>query len=113
MSRTKEEAAAYARQWRANNTEQWHRIKARSRCSQIITAQEVLGSQCAMCGETDPAVLEFDHVQNDGKQHREEIRRMPIVDWVLENQEEAARRLQLLCANCHAKKHSVFNYCKE
>lgn len=112
MTRTKEEAATYARQWRTNNNEQWQNIKARSRCNRIITAQAILGGQCVECGESDPAVLEFDHINNDGKEHRKETGRVPIVDWILRNQEEALERLQLLCANCHARKHSVFKHCK-
>lgn len=73
-------------------------------------AVEILGGKCAMCGQTDVRILEFDHRNNDGKQHREELggKRgtvgVVIVTWVLNNPTEAKERLQVLCACCHAYK---------
>ncbi len=76
---------------------------------------DILGGACVVCGNTDVRVLEFDHINNNGKQHRERIwgnvggggTGTPF--WVVAYPEEANEELQLLCANCHAiKTHGKF-----
>lgn len=66
-------------------------------------AVEILGGACAMCGQDDVRILEFDHTNNDGKQHRKEIR-TSIATWITKHPDTAAEHLQVLCANCHAYK---------
>lgn len=68
-------------------------------------AVEILGGACVECGQTDVRILEFDHINNDGKQHRAETRinNMPL--WVVNHPEEAKKRIQVLCACCHAYKN--------
>lgn len=77
-----------------------------------LKAYSILGDRCAVCGETDPKTLQFDHVNNDGAEHGREIgdkQRASIPRWIVNNQMEARSRIQLLCGNCHARKHSVLN----
>lgn len=96
-----------------SNRASW--TKQRGVSSQFVTAfrkfkaYQVLGGCCAMCGETDPTVLEFDHISGNGRLHVRERGGSTNHDWVLKHQEEAKETLQLLCANCHARKHSFFN----
>jgi hypothetical protein len=59
------------------------------------------GGVCVCCGEADPNVLELDHVNNDGSQHRREVG-PSMYRWALRN--GFPPRLQLLCANCHSAK---------
>lgn len=71
-------------------------------------AIELLGGTCVWCGNFDVRVLEFDHINNDGKQHRLEINEhsKPIMTrWIIKHPEEARQRIQVLCANCHAIKN--------
>ena len=79
----------------------------------VLRAQALFGGCCTVCGENDPRLLEFDHKNNDGAQHRKEIasggRGFSLVNWILNNPVQAKDKLDLLCANCHAKRHSIFN----
>ena len=75
-------------------------------------AYAVLGGKCARCGNDDPMVLEFNHKNGDGKEHRLQLGTdsgTHMAAWVAHNPEEARSRLELLCANCHTRSHSVFN----
>lgn len=74
--------------------------RAADRAALRAAAVAIYGGACAWCGSTEE--LEFDHVDNDGEEHRAVespatmMRRIvasgaPITD----------RRLQLLCRPCH------------
>ena len=84
---------------RARHRESKHDEYRRMRAVAI----EVYGGKCVQCGATDD--LEFDHVNNDGHEHRKHednrtmLRRIynsgkPISDY----------ELQLLCKPCHRRK---------
>ena len=57
---------------------------------------------CIECGETDPIVLEFDHVK--GKD--QDIARMVSTGYSLEAIKKEMEKCQVLCANCHRRKTS-------
>lgn len=50
------------------------------------------------CGESDPIVLEFDHLANKDKNIAE------IQGWSLKRLEREINKCQVLCANCHRRK---------
>jgi len=62
---------------------------------------EKYGGKCACCGENNWAFLEFDHINNDGKQHRKEIGRN-MIKWLIDN--NFPDNIQLLCSNCNKAK---------
>jgi hypothetical protein len=71
---------------------------------------EAYGGHCVVCSENDPDVLTFDHVNNDGKDHRKELggkyRTGPTVAlyrWAVKH--NYPNTLQLLCWNCNYSKH--------
>ena len=63
------------------------------------TLFDILERSCSICKNTDIDVLQFDHINNDGykDQHKEE--------YYINNPLNARKTLQVLCANCHVKKH--------
>jgi len=87
------------------------RIKSRTqRRRQELTSEALAayGGRCVDCEEDDPEVLTFDHVDNDGGQHRRELAKgkrgstTQILRWAKQN--GWPPRLQVLCANCHLRK---------
>lgn len=94
----------YSAKWRAENPQ-----KATQRTKDYIRRLrnkivDKYGGACACCGETERAFLAIDHVNRDGKRHRDEYPRnmqgylMSIFrgtgDYVI----------QILCGNCHLAK---------
>lgn len=62
-------------------------------------ALSVLGGTCVVCGETDLRVLQIDHIKPIRTKSRGARNgfHKSIVDGLVDN-------LQVLCANCHARK---------
>lgn len=56
---------------------------------------------CVDCGETDIAVLEFDHVSGEKERHISFTTR-----WVWERVLKEIEKCEVRCANCHMKRHS-------
>lgn len=63
------------------------------------------GYRCAWCGIDEPLVLALDHINNDGKKHRQEIGTIgghKLYKWLRDNNYPPG--FQVLCMNCnHAK----------
>jgi hypothetical protein len=60
------------------------------------------GGKCIHCSEDNWAFLEFDHINNDGNKHRNEIGRRNIISWIIKN--KFPNNIQLLCSNCNKAK---------
>jgi hypothetical protein len=56
---------------------------------------------CVDCGESDPLVLEFDHVR--GKTHNVSSMKGYTKKRVLEE----IRKCEVRCANCHKRRHKL------
>jgi len=61
------------------------------------------GGKCVCCGESNYAFLSIDHIDNDGKQHRQEIG-FSIYPWLIKHNFPTNKRLQILCFNCNLAK---------
>lgn len=131
---TKEEKAAYHRQYRKNNPDRIKEIakrtrlkikqdpirlnrqreldRNRKRCNLIeirsknvsvrLEALKLFGDKCLFCGINDIDVLQFDHINNDGKLDRHKA----LSKEALKNPE----KFQLLCANCNLKKALIHKH---
>lgn len=57
---------------------------------------------CVKCGEKDPLVLEFDHIDRTTKEF--DIGRAIRFSYTLEDIKKEMRKCQVLCTNCHRRK---------
>jgi hypothetical protein len=58
------------------------------------------GWQCECCGETEPKFLTIDHINNDGAEHRKQIRSaVSLYRWLCMN--GFPEGFQTLCYNCN------------
>ena len=62
-----------------------------------------LTNPCVDCGETDPRVLDFDHLNN--KKHN--ISTLISKEYSWDSILEEAAKCEIRCANCHRKKTAV------
>lgn len=66
---------------------------------------ELLGGKCVHCGETDPVVLDFDHINDDGALHRQKTKGKPgtnkCTNYLVKKDID---KFQLLCKNCNWRK---------
>lgn len=65
--------------------------------NQILSAKA-----CVDCGESDPVVLEFDHIDPETK--RDAISRMARKCYTLESIKEEIAKCEVRCSNCHRKR---------
>jgi len=59
---------------------------------------------CAHCGETDLRVLQIDHIDGNGNEHRRTIGGSGKVFYRWLKQQEYPKGYQVLCANCNIRK---------
>ena len=66
---------------------------------------DLFGPFCSMCGESDPTVLQFDHVAPE-RRRGWRARGRAIVDVLCAMRSKDMRPFgfQVLCANCHVRK---------
>ena len=57
---------------------------------------------CVVCGESDPVVLEFDHIDQSTKTTAVSL----MADYSLDRVKEEIAKCRILCANCH-KRHTA------
>ena len=61
-----------------------------------------MSNACVSCGESNPNVLEFDHINPDEKKN--EIAYMATHAYSIESIKKEACKCIILCANCHRKR---------
>lgn len=88
-----------------------HRQKnnERERIRYARLRQEILdayGRECTCCGEKEVLFLELDHVNNDGKAHRIQLKSggSKVLYRDLKKRGFPQQNFQLLCANCNQGK---------
>ena len=71
-----------------------------------ILIYDEYGNECSCCGERNQLFLTLDHVNNDGKKHKDKTgRRLSgnrLYDWIIIN--NFPDIIQLLCYNCNMGK---------
>lgn len=71
--------------------------KRRKKIKQIVV--EHYGGECACCGEKEVAFLTVDHINNDGAEHRKEVKHTRMYVWLRQNGYPPG--YQILCWNCN------------
>ena len=98
--RTKEEKAKYRKEYYQKHKQKLDKYANDWREQKRLEAIESLGGCCVQCGENDPIVLDFDHINDDGAEHRRQTNKKNVVYLVAEE----SGRFQLLCKNCNWRK---------
>ena len=63
---------------------------------------EIIGSECIGCGFSDNRALQFDHIDNDGRDDRKRFGSSAnMYRYYINHPDEAKLKLQILCANCN------------
>jgi len=98
---------AYAKAWREKT--QYGKIKAINRSSSYHNNKKLIinhytkgKNSCESCGVADVRILQIDHINNDGAEHRKSIGRLTPVWWIIKN--NYPEGFQILCANCNVLK---------
>lgn len=84
--------------WRCNDESRDAILdKDRRKRRQVVAA---LGGKCAVCGYDDVRALVLDHKNGDGDTDRKSVG-SKIARYYVAHLDEAAEKLQVLCANCN------------
>lgn len=98
-----------ARTWRKNNPEKSRALRNRYNKKLRAKLITIYGGQCVCCGESEPAFLCFDHVNDDGAAHRKTVQSgINLMLWIQKNNYPTS--IQLLCYNCNNAKH-IYKIC--
>lgn len=98
----REKQGEYARRWRENNSARNVQVQKDYRFRARTRALEHYGAKCACCGEQNRTFLAFDHVNNDGYEHRRTekiVSSHQLVAWIIRN--DFPENIQVLCHNCN------------
>jgi hypothetical protein len=76
-----------------------NKVADRERARRFV-ADYLSSRRCVLCGETDPVVLEFDHIR--GK--KADVARLVADGATIERIQSELDLCQVLCANCHRRK---------
>lgn len=104
--------AAYKR-WASGNRLEYEAERRQMVRDEVFTAYG--GYRCACCGETEPMFLTIDHINNDGADHRRELKTLiggggsAFFAWLRKNKFPTG--FQVLCRNCNWGKHANGGIC--
>lgn len=96
--KNRDKANTYQRELRAR-TKEYRRVKRRKHRQEAL---DKYGGKCACCGEETYEFLTFDHVNNDGAEHRKEVDPNMLLIWLKKN--DYPDTIQVLCYNCNCTK---------
>lgn len=91
--------------WNEKNIELVKMYKKRSRQKKRLSCLTHYGGdppKCQCCGETEYGFLTIDHINNDGNEHRKQIKIDCIYGWLIKN--NFPEGFQVLCYNCNLGK---------
>lgn len=97
-------AMAYKSKEKLYEVQREYRKKVRQRLLVYLSDK-----QCKDCGESDPIVLDFDHINPDDK--FKPVSRMLAGHYSWNSVLKEVKKCEIRCANCHRRKSYIqFNY---
>ena len=103
----------YQDSWYKNNKKEHiertkeSRLQSRNRAREFVN-NFLINKSCVDCGETNPIVLQFDHVK--GKKV-DAVSKLVTAGYGVEFIKEEINKCEIRCANCHMKKtYKQFNW---
>lgn len=101
--KNKERHREVQKKWNARNAEKLKQYQREWHQKRRLYCIEQLGGKCACCGESNPAFLAIDHVNNDGHVHRKSVKsHYMIFGFLIRNNFPPG--FQVLCHNCNMAK---------
>lgn len=104
--RNRESRLQYAKEYRKNNPEKVkHIVKFSSKRKKLQQKYTVFNHyskgtmSCKCCNENTYDLLTIDHINNDGKAHRKELKSHYMYRWLIKN--NYPKGFQVLCMNCN------------
>lgn len=99
---------AYDREYQANRSTEARQAKLKRQADRVVEARKfiwnyLLEHPCEHCGEADPVVLEFDHIDPTTKFKAV----TELATYKLERIAEEISKCRVLCANCHRRHTAV------
>lgn len=101
---TWEDLSAYQRYYYRNKEDEKSRVKDRKQSIEDWYHRVKEEAECGNCGEEHPATLEHHH--RDPQQKEKSIADMVNLGYSKQKIKTEMDKCTVLCANCHAKKHS-------
>jgi len=92
-----------SRYYHANKTTHYQRVSRYIRDNKLKLWDYLVNHPCVDCGQDDPVVLEFDHLENKEAAVSNMISRR--FSW--QAIEREIRKCEVRCANCHRKRTAV------
>jgi hypothetical protein len=91
------------KRWYENNKEEHIKSVAKNRKAAIKTAQQYVWDylstrSCVDCGESNPVVLEFDHVRGRKKMS---VSNLAKEGYSIKTIQKEIEKCEIRCANCH------------
>lgn len=92
----------YLELYRKKNRQKFVQYQARYRKKLRLEILEYYGGRCRCCGESEEKFLSFDHINNNGAEHRRKVNYGSISWWL--KKEGFPKDFQILCHNCNGAK---------
>jgi hypothetical protein len=98
---------ARSKQYYAENREHHKKETLKRKAAQLETNRRfvydyLLENPCVDCGETDPVVLEFDHLPGCDKKYL--LSEMVSGGYAVETIKKEMEKCDVVCANCHRRR---------
>lgn len=91
------------RRWYSNNKEsEKSHVKRRKKDIKLWFQEHKRNLKCIICNENHPATIDFHHNQGE-KEHG--ISKMVAEGYSIERIKKEINKCEVLCSNCHRKKH--------